>query len=237
MINFIVSVFLIFNTFLTFSQIHSGTIVFERKTNLKKMYGKYLPPKWNNHVKFPKVDQFSLFFNDSICLFTPIETKEVDILEWALNYNTLYTNRIKHEKKAVLSFYDEKYLIDSLTSKKGDWKITQEIREIAGFTCIKSFKIVNGLKLYAWFCPYINPDFGPEGLEGLPGMILGIALEDGSITYFAIKVDTDNHTEISLTETDKMIRKRMVTDFQEHFNNTEIPELARILLKDLIKWL
>lgn len=40
-----------------------------------------------------------------------------------------------------------------------------------------------------------------------------------------------------LEETDKMIRKRMVTDFQEHFNNTEIPELARILLKDLIKWL
>ena|SRR5690554_1165813 len=234
---YILFLFLIVNFFLANSQIHNGSIIFERKTNLKKMYGQHLPSKWSDYVKQPKIDSFILLFNDSISLFKPIETNEVDILGWSINRNIIYTNLMNKEKKAILTFYNEKYLIENLKSNKNDWKITQEIREIAGFTCIKSFKVVNGEKVYAWFCPYINPAFGPEGFEGLPGMILGIAFEDGRITYFARKVFTvDDIENISMPVTDVVSVKSNISDFEKQFINVEMSEIMSILLNDILKW-
>jgi GLPGLI family protein len=43
-------------------------------------------------------------------------------------------------------------------------------------------------RIYAWFSVDIVPSIGPEGFEGLPGAILGLATEDGSVIYFAKEV-------------------------------------------------
>jgi GLPGLI family protein len=44
-------------------------------------------------------------------------------------------------------------------------------------------------RIYAWFSVEVVPSIGPEGFGGLPGAILGLATEDGSVIYFAKTVE------------------------------------------------
>lgn len=83
------------------------------------------------------------------------------------------------------------------TLPKRIWKYTNKVREIAGIECQQVFtQIDDSTKIYAWFDPQVIPAVGPESYGDLPGVILGLAYEDGSITYFATKVNTDYPTEL-----------------------------------------
>jgi GLPGLI family protein len=70
------------------------------------------------------------------------------------------------------------------------WKITENKRNICGYQCRKAILTVNdSTRLYAWFCTELNACIGPESLGGLPGVILGLATEDGGVIYFAKSVE------------------------------------------------
>ena len=76
------------------------------------------------------------------------------------------------------------------TLKPRVWKVTESKRKIAGYICRKSMLEINdSTRLYAWFTVDLVPSIGPEGFDGLPGAILGFANEDGSIVYFAKRVE------------------------------------------------
>ncbi|KGE13989.1 GLPGLI family protein [Sphingobacterium deserti] len=89
---------------------------------------------------------------------------------------------------------DEKYLLeDSL--QQITWRFTDEYREIAGYECRR----VNGatpdsLYIVAFYTDQIPVSGGPALVHGLPGMILGLAIPEMHINYWAQKVDflTDN---------------------------------------------
>ena len=79
-------------------------------------------------------------------------------------------------------------MTDSNTNRQ--WKITDSKRNIANYECTKAVWQKNdSTRLYAWFSPEIVPSVGPEGFDGLPGAILGLATEDGGIIYFAKSVE------------------------------------------------
>jgi len=173
------------------AQITSGRIVFERKTNLQKLY------KDNDRVKQflkadmkTKIELFELYFNDSVSAFTPIESDEPEqgFMKFLTTHNKIYSNTASNQKVAVLDLWGTETIVkDSLT--KRSWKITENKRNIAGYMCRKAMWEMNdSTRVYAWFSSEVVPSVGPEGFSGLPGTVLGLATEDGSIIYFAKEV-------------------------------------------------
>lgn len=70
------------------------------------------------------------------------------------------------------------------------WKILPEIRQIAGYECRKALTIINdSVYVVAFYTDKILLKGGPEGFNGLPGMILGMAIPRLQTTWFATKVE------------------------------------------------
>src|SRR5690606_21151243 len=72
------------------------------------------------------------------------------------------------------------------------WKITNEIRDIAGYQCRRANGLIlDSIYVVAFYADEIIPSGGPESFSGLPGMILGLALPHENVTWFATKVEVD----------------------------------------------
>lgn len=106
---------------------------------------------------------------------------------------------------------DEKYIISD-TLNNITWRFTDEYRDIAGFECRR----VNGstpdsLYLVAFYTDQIPVSAGPALSSGLPGMILGLAIPEMHIQYWATKVDYTNDT----TPSDWKDKKANAISFDE----------------------
>lgn len=172
------------------SQITGGKITYERKTNLYKRMKHWEEVKeWIKEADKIKIEDFELTFNDSTACFKPIESEVRDYFEWATNKNTTYQYKASDTKVTFKKIWGEEFMLkDSLSKRK--WKITDGQRNIAGYNCRKAIWVENdSSRVYAWYADEIIPGFGPESFNGLPGMILGLATEDGGTIYFAKKVE------------------------------------------------
>ncbi len=61
------------------------------------------------------------------------------------------------------------------------WNISDEGKDIAGFSCSKATTTFRGREWIAWFAPEIPLPYGPWKLHGLPGLIM--EMQDNSSTY------------------------------------------------------
>ena len=170
----------------------SGKIVFYRKMNLKKMFkdNPRVAPFLDEDVTW-HVDSFALYFNDSASAFVPIESDEPSqgMMKMLTPQNTTYKNFNQDERTVEMVMMGSPMTIkDSL--KPRVWKVTESKRKIAGYQCRKSMLELNDTtRVYAWFTADLVSTAGPEGFDGLPGAILGFANEEGSIVYFAKRVE------------------------------------------------
>lgn len=113
-----------------------------------------------------------------------------------LNTEKIYYQNIDKNESEVTIYLDDKYILkDSLQSIT--WRFTDEYREIAGYNCRR----VNGatadsLYLVAFYTDQIPLAGGPALIGGLPGMILGLAIPEMHINYWARNVEftVDNVT-------------------------------------------
>ena len=175
-------------------QITNGIIVYERKTNLFKKYTKKEMREWLRGKK-TKIDVFELYFNNTMSLFKPQENDVHERMDWVTNKNSVFQHL---EKKQRLSIYDKWgdtfYVEDTLKSRV--WKITERKRDISGYECRRAIWEKNdSTKIYAWYTDEIIPSTGPESFNGLPGIILGLATEDGGVVYFAKSI-TEKYVDI-----------------------------------------
>jgi GLPGLI family protein len=219
------------------AQITSGKIVFERRTNLKKTMGDN--PRFkqfiNDKNKIRK-ENFELSFNDSLSVFEYIEdenAEDVGMLKYFTQRNKVYQNIAQQEFFLIMGqFGDELYLKDSLTQRQ--WKVTDSKRKFAGFMCRKAFWEMNdSTRIYAWFSPDIVPSVGPEGFSGLPGAILGLATEDGSIVYFASSVEEaklpDGKADYSQYKKDIFTKEELIAKLSKSMGAWVKPEYLRAM--------
>lgn len=109
------------------------------------------------------------------------------------NAKVLYQN-LKSNTAEVQIELDDKYILkDSLVEVT--WRFTDEYRNIAGFECRR----VNGatrdsLYLVAFYTDQIPVSGGPALSHGLPGMILGLAIPEMHIQYWATNVAYHNES-------------------------------------------
>jgi GLPGLI family protein len=85
--------------------------------------------------------------------------------------------------------FEETFLLeDSLLRIK--WKLTGDLRTIAGYDCRKAVGIINdSIAVFAFYTDELLVNGGPEGIHGLPGMILGVGIPRLHATWFATKVE------------------------------------------------
>ena len=172
------------------SQIKSGKITYERKTNLYKKFKNNGDVKeWLKEEDKNKLDVFELYFNDSLSVFKAQESDLVERMSWSTNKNSVYQNRITNKRLTIKTIWGERFLLDD-SIRLSKWKITENKRNVCGYQCRKAILNVNdSTRLYAWFCSELDATIGPESLGGLPGVILGLATEDGGVIYFAKTVE------------------------------------------------
>ena len=111
----------------------------------------------------------------------------------------------------------------SLTKERfGAWEITDEQKDILGYTCFKAIafkeEINNDLttrqqRIVAWFAPELNFPAGPQGVDELPGLVLE-ASENGIYTFRATALKLDDHCkEIEVPKKGKTLTKEEYDQF------------------------
>lgn len=116
---------------------------------------------------------------------------------------TDYKNKTTISHKPV---FDENFLVeDSLLNIK--WKFTADTRTIAGFECRKALGILNdSIAIFAFYTDDILVTGGPERIQGLPGLILGVGIPRLHTTWFATKVEI-NSDPINIPQPPKKAKK------------------------------
>jgi GLPGLI family protein len=168
---------------------NTGSIVFERKTNLYKRFTDPSIRQWIKPEDQYKMDYFTLFFNDTSAIFMPQESDAPPYMSWVTQRHTTKTSLVTKKMERHMDAQAAVFcMIDSI--KTPAWKITDIKRVIAGYNCFKAFYEKNdSTNVYAWFSPDLPVSVGPEGYSGLPGTILGLAAENGGEIYFATSVN------------------------------------------------
>lgn len=212
-----------------------GRIEFEKKVSLWAIIDEETEgteDSWANIAKKMsprfKTTYFNLEFNGNKTLYEPgRENPENNrIQQLPTEDNIVYTNLKDSIRVSQKHVYEQTFLLNDST-RKIQWKITDETRNIAGFNCRRANAIVmDSIYVVAFYTDQITTTGGPESFNGLPGMILGLALPHEHITWFATKVYTENVTDAQLIppkKGKKTTSKDLLATLQE-------------LMKDWGKW-
>ena len=131
--------------------------------------------------------------------------------------NIVYTDYKKGISISQKPVFEETFLVeDSLMKIK--WKITGDVRTIAGYDCRKAVGILNdSIAVFAFYADELLINGGPEGIQGLPGMILGMGIPRLHATWFATKVevfDVKMNKVAPATKGKKVNRSTMMSSLQ-----------------------
>lgn len=169
--------------------VKEGHIVYERRTNLFKVMDDERMRNWIGEKNKIKIDEFNLYFNDTASLFSYIQPATPDPQSFLTIKNTIYNDFSKKIRTVYMNMMGSTMTIED-TFKIHTWKITDKTRKIAGYECTRIiWNVDDSTRIHAWYTTDIIPTVGPENILGLPGAILGMATEDGSVVYFAKKVE------------------------------------------------
>ncbi len=182
------------------SIITQGKITFEEKLNMHKSMedwsgGNSWAEEMKKRMPKYKLKNYDLLFNASASYYIKSKVQpEQDLKAFGFMqqdnpndaiYKNLDSGSIIMEKQV----FESKMLItDSLP--KANWKLTNEFRKIADYNCRKATTIImDSLYVIAFYTDAITCNSGPNTLNGLPGMIMGIVVPRLHLNVFATKVE------------------------------------------------
>ncbi len=146
----------------------------------------------------------TLVFGNNKTLFTPVPVEEPTNnnfyfdMPMAGQSNTTYTDITTDTRISQKKVFEEIFLVKDSTSKI-KWKITDETRDIADYTCRRANGIVlDSIYVVAFYTDQITVVGGPESFTGLPGMILQVALPHENVSWLATKVTETTAPPVTL---------------------------------------
>ena len=241
--------FLIFScaTFLLHGQLFSqdvfisaGKIEFEKRVNLYKNLDDQSSGNdggfdWTSQLKksLPEyqVTYFNLTFDNNKTLYKAgrevVQSQKIpDWFEGPANSNTVFNDLQNGKSTAQKTVYETMFLLqDSL--RHTPWRISSDTRVIAGFKCRKATAIImDSVFVIAFYTDQIVTTGGPESFNGLPGMIMGLAVPRLHTTWFATKVEL---TEPKAEELAPPVKGKKAT-------NEELVQKLKSSMKDWGKW-
>ena len=223
--------------------ITQGTIKYEKKVNMFALYKEQIK-KYPSETYYQRIfeeyqktnPQFktlksNLTFSKDHTFYKPEEETTGrnnmfgNFVQTQQN-NIIYTNTKEGFSTAQKKVYEETFLLKDST-RKINWKITDEFRDIAGYNCRRANALImDSIYVVAFYTDQIPVSGGPESFTGLPGMILGVALPYENTTWFATSVLDQPVTEESI----KAPTKGKVV------NSTQLFATLETALKDWGTW-
>jgi GLPGLI family protein len=113
------------------------------------------------------------------------------------------TNFVDSTVKTSRNVFQEQFQFDSKI-RQMQWKIMDEVRVIAGYTCRKAVgTLFDSVVVVAFYTDDIMVSGGPERFAGLPGMILQVTIPRMYTTWMATKIEIKQPTDQELAPTIK----------------------------------
>jgi GLPGLI family protein len=206
--------------------ITQGKIEYERKTNQHpfmeggNMWDEAAKKSMSKFVTY----YYDLTFKGDRTLFQTGRDPEIKQSKfWGVfdSENTILSRLDSNVSLTQRIIYGDQYLVtDSL--RNIDWKITPEIRKIAGFDCRKAVgRIMDSIVVIAFYTDEIITAGGPESFNSLPGMIMGLAIPRLHTTWYATKL-----TLIEVTDKDLAGPKKGKKMTGDHYRS-ELKEVLK----------
>jgi GLPGLI family protein len=186
----------------------NGKIVFERKSDWIKIQSKatYLTKEekdrmaqtWKNDSEFKQ--KMLLFFDQNQSHYTYENQQgesEDGTYTWRNDEYQLTRDLAKGKVLEIHEMLGKTYILDdSLYAPK--WKIHNEIKEVAGYICMKASTrdTVRSQDIVAWFATDIPVSIGPERIAGLPGMILELNIDNDAVVIVATSIKLNEAAEM-----------------------------------------
>ena len=198
--------------------ITQGKIEYERKTNQHAFMDENSVSEEKAKAALPKFVTFYYdltFKNDRTLFKTGREPETKQPKTWGVfdSENTILSQLDSNRAITQRIVFGSSFLVtDSI--RHIDWRITPEIRKIAGFDCRKAVgKVLDSIVVIAFYTDEIITPGGPESFAGLPGMIMGLAIPRLHTTWYATKLKLVDVTDQDL-QTPKKGRKMTGNEYQ-----------------------
>jgi GLPGLI family protein len=131
-------------------------------------------------------ETYQLFFKDNKTFYLK-KPKDANY-GYSWKEDNFALERDLNEKRILdlITFNDQDFVVEG-DYEKWKWKILNEIKEVAGYVCMKaeSFDPIRKVPVHAWFTNEIPVSGGPEGVGGLPGMILEMVFNSDDVIITA----------------------------------------------------
>src|SRR5687768_9078298 len=168
----------------------SVKIEFEKTVYVRQLY-KAMEPEWYERIK-DRIPQTSITYYDFVgdttkSIYKPGKETQYDprsFYQGIADKNIVYNDYALKTTITQKPVFEETFLVqDSLLNIK--WKITADTRTIAGFECRKAIGTIDDtITVFAFYTDEILINAGPESVNGLPGMILGLGMPRIHTTWF-----------------------------------------------------
>ena len=161
--------------------------------------------------------KYTLKFSGQETLFETIKEEYPDNYRSGIAYlptfkdSKTYTDFRIGQYQRLLPFGDDELIVkDTVPIVK--WKYTDEYRNIAGYDCRRANGIIqDSIYVVAFFSNQLAIPAGPELIQGLPGVILGVSIPYLNINMFATSVQLNNDVVSStLTKKKKVVPEEKV---------------------------
>jgi len=214
----------------------AGIIEYEVKTNVwRQNEGNDWFERFKSQVSQFSTDYYtcSFFGNKSLYKFDRKgDTKRAFSFFGSSEDESVWYNDFSSGQQTKLTPLDG-YLLTNGPQGKMIWKLDHnDQREIAGFTCRKAQTVLfDSVYVFAYYTDEIKLNGGPMGLNGLPGMILGVTIPRMYTSWIA--------TGVKLTTPDA----KLITPPTKGKKKTEaeiksaIEQLSKSWGSDSKKWL
>ena len=166
---------------------------------------------WGNRSEWKSYA--NLYFNATETKYEESEEKAERSQEggydWRKETFFIKRNFDKSTLQEAYEFLGKTYIVED-TLLTMNWKIQNDLKEIAGHVCMKAFieDTLRKQQIVAWFAQDIPFNGGPEYFHSLPGMILEIDINDGAMLITANKIDVKKLT--TELETPKKLKGKRI---------------------------
>lgn len=209
----------------------TGTIDYERRTNLHRLYEEELNGSISKEISKFQVAGFRLKFTEEKSRYAPVDKNSSvqSVRSEPGTDNLVYQDYGTGMVSAVKHIFEQRFEIVD-TARGFRWHMVDEERTIAGYQCRKAVtRICDSVYVVAFYAYDIPVSGGPERFCGLPGMILELAVPRLYTTWLATAVSTEPVSEadiISVTNKGKTLNSQQLQG--ELTANLPIRQKARI---------
>jgi GLPGLI family protein len=120
------------------------------------------------------------------------EKAEADMegYSWRKDLFFVKRNFSNNTTQEAITMMGKTYLIEDQIHPQ-NWKILNDLKEVAGHVCMKAFyrDTLKKQDIVAWFAMDLPHSGGPERFCGLPGLILEVDINNGSLNIAADKIE------------------------------------------------